>query len=89
LDRQKSLSNNPPTQSIVEKLPIGEDIKAALCGDENELKQFLVLIRAFESANWQGVATISKQLSLDLKMTQSFYNESLKWCIVMRQSVSG
>jgi EAL and modified HD-GYP domain-containing signal transduction protein len=78
-----------PMQGIVEKLPIGEDIKAALCGDENELKQFLVLIRAFESANWQGVATISKQLSLDLKMTQSFYNESLKWCIVMRQSVSG
>jgi EAL and modified HD-GYP domain-containing signal transduction protein len=77
-----------PMQSIVEKLPIGEDIKAALCGDENELKQFLVLIRAFESGYWQGVATISKQLSLDVKMTHAFYNESLKWGIAMRQSVS-
>jgi EAL and modified HD-GYP domain-containing signal transduction protein len=78
-----------PMQSIVEKLPIGEDIKAALCGDENELKQFLVLIRAFESGYWQGVAIISKHLSLDVKMTHAFYNQSLKWGIAMRQSVSG
>jgi EAL and modified HD-GYP domain-containing signal transduction protein len=77
-----------PMQNIVEKLPIGEDIKAALCGDENELKQFLALIRAFERSYWKGVATISKQLSLDLNMTHAFYNESLKWGIAMRQSVS-
>jgi EAL and modified HD-GYP domain-containing signal transduction protein len=74
-----------PMQNIVEKLPIGEDIKAALCGDENELKQFLALIRAFESGYWKGVATISKQLSLDLNMTHAFYNESLKWGIAMKQ----
>lgn len=78
-----------PMQNIVEKLPIGEDIKAALCGDENELKQFLALIRAFEGGYWKGVATISKQLSLDLNMTHAFYNESLKWGNTMKQSVSG
>lgn len=77
-----------PMQSIVEKLPIGEDIKAALCGDENELKQFLALIRAFESGYWKGVATISGKLSLDLNMTHAFYNESLKWGIAMKHSVS-
>ena len=78
-----------PMQDIVEKLPIGEDIKAALCGDENELRQFLALIKAFESGYWKGVANISKQLSLDLKMTQAFYNESLKWGIAMKHSVRG
>ena len=77
-----------PMQDIVEKLPIGEDIKVALCGHKNELRQFLVLIRAFESGHWKGVANISRQLSLDLKMTQAFYNESLKWGIAMKQSVS-
>lgn len=76
-------------QSIVEKVPIGENIKTALCGDENELRQYLSLIRAFEAGYWNGVANISKQLSLDLKMTQAFYNESLKWAIAMKQSVSG
>ncbi|WP_293745810.1 EAL domain-containing protein [uncultured Paraglaciecola sp.] len=76
-----------PMEGIVEKLPIGENIKAALCGDENELKPFLALIRAFEAGYWNGVAKISKQLSLDLKMTQAFYNESLKWGIAMKQSV--
>ena len=74
-----------PMHSIAEKLPIGEDIKLAICGDENELKQFLALIRAFESGYWKGVATISKQLSLDLNMTHAFYNESLKWGIAMKQ----
>ena len=77
-----------PMQDIVEKLPIGENVKAALCGDENELRQFLALIKAFESGYWVGVAKISNQLSLDLRMTQAFYNESLKWGIAMRKSVS-
>jgi len=77
-----------PMQDIVEKLPIGKDIKAALCGRENELKQFLDLIRAFENGHWKNIANISKQLSLDLKMTQAFYNESLKWGIIMKQTVS-
>ena len=78
-----------PMQDIVEKLPIDEDIKAALCGRENELRQFLALIRAFESGYWKGIATISNQLSLDLKMTHAFYNESLKWGVAMKHSVSG
>ena len=40
-------------EGLVEKLPIGEDLKAALCGDENQLKQFLALIRAFENGYWK------------------------------------
>jgi EAL and modified HD-GYP domain-containing signal transduction protein len=78
-----------PMEGIVEKLPLGENIKAALCGHENELKPFLTLIRAFEQGHWDGVAKISKQLSLDLKMIQAFYNESLKWGIAMKLSVYG
>jgi EAL and modified HD-GYP domain-containing signal transduction protein len=77
-----------PMHDIVDKLPIGNDIKAALCGDGNELRQSLALIRAFERGYWKGVANISKQLSLDLKMSQAFYNESLKWSVAMRQSIS-
>ncbi len=77
-----------PMHSIAEKLPIGEDIKLAICGDKNELKQFLVLIRASESVYWRRIATISKQLSIDVKMPHAFYNQSLKWDITMRQSVS-
>jgi EAL and modified HD-GYP domain-containing signal transduction protein len=76
-----------PMLSVVEKLPISEDVKGALCGEENELKKFLSLIRAFEKGYWKGVANISEQLSIDLKMTQAFYNESLKWGIAMKQIV--
>jgi EAL and modified HD-GYP domain-containing signal transduction protein len=46
-------------EGIVEKLPINENIKAALCGDENELEKFLALIRVFESAYCKGVTNIS------------------------------
>lgn len=77
-----------PMEEIVEKLPIGQNIKAALCGEENELKLFLALVRAFEVGYWDRVATLSRQLSLDVKMTQAFYNESLKWGIAMKQAAS-
>ena len=76
-----------PMLSVVEKLPLSEDVKDALCGHENELKKFLSLIRAFERGYWKGVSNISEQLSIDLKMTQAFYNESLKWGIAMKQIV--
>jgi c-di-GMP-related signal transduction protein len=46
-------------QDIVEKLPIGENVKAVLCGRENELRQFLALIRTFESGYWKSIDTIS------------------------------
>lgn len=78
-----------PMEEIVEKLPIGKSIKVALCGGGNELNSFLALIRAFELGTWERVATISVALSLDLKMTQAFYNESLKWGIAMKQAASG
>ena len=71
------------------KIAIGENIKAVLCGRVNELRQFLALIRTFESGYWKSIDTISDLLSLDLKMTQAFYNESLKWGVAMRQSVRG
>jgi len=77
-----------PMEDIIDKLPIDENIKTALCGGENEFKQFLSLIGAFEVGHWKGVANISKQLSLDLKVTQACYNESLKWGIAMNRSVS-
>lgn len=76
-----------PMSSIVDKLPIGDNIKGALCGEENELKKFLSLIRSFERGYWKGVANLSEQLSIDLKMSQAFYNESLKWGIAMKQLV--
>lgn len=72
---------------IVEKLPVNEDIKSALCGDESELRQFLALIMAFEAGNWNEIDIIAKRLSIDLEKTQALYNESLKWGITMKQSL--
>jgi EAL and modified HD-GYP domain-containing signal transduction protein len=66
---------------IVEKLPVNENIKSALCGDESELRQFLALIMAFEAGNWNEIDIIAKRLSIDLEKTQALYNESLKWAL--------
>lgn len=77
-----------PMHEIVDKLPIGQDIKDALCGGGNELQYFLALIRAFEMGHWKGVDNISKRLLLEVRMTQAFYNESIKWGLAMRQSAS-
>ncbi|MGS2721411.1 EAL and HDOD domain-containing protein [Paraglaciecola aestuariivivens] len=76
-----------PMDTIVEKLPLGDELKSALCGQESELKKVLALIEAFEKGYWQGVETYSQQLSLDVRLSQAFYNESLKWGIAMKQAV--
>lgn len=64
---------------IVEQLPIGNEMKQALCGEENALSAHLALINAFEKNDWEGVAHYSHTLNLDLAVTQQFYYEALQW----------
>ncbi|MDP5130225.1 MAG: EAL domain-containing protein [Paraglaciecola sp.] len=75
-------------RSVVEKLPLGDELKAALCGEKNELQGYLNLIRAYEVGHWQNVARYSKELDIHLAMTQSFYNEAIKWGHAMKQLIS-
>jgi EAL and modified HD-GYP domain-containing signal transduction protein len=73
-------------EDIVEVLPIGEDLKSALCGRENHLKEYLNLISAFEMGHWKSVRRLGDSLNIDSNKIQSFYNEAIKWGSAMQQS---
>ena len=74
---------------IVEKLPLSDELKDALCGEENALKNYLALIRAYEVGHWQAIDRLSKLLGIDAGMSQSFYHESIKWGNAMKIVASG
>ena len=64
---------------LVEKLPLVDDVKEALCGVQNELSMYLRLVKAFESGNWLKVIRISKMLEIDQKLLHSLFNEAILW----------
>jgi len=47
-----------PLESILEKLPLSENIKAALSGADNSIRQLLDLVIAYERGKWQQCHTI-------------------------------
>jgi len=71
-------------QHVTEKLPILDDIKQALCGEEGYLLDYLLLAEAFEQANWRSIQRQAKKLELSQKLLHSFYNEALKWGNAMK-----
>ncbi len=74
-------------ESLMEKLPLSEDLKLALCGQQNQLCEYLSLARAFEHGNWASVKRLGAKLELDQRMLHSFYNEALKWGSAMSRSI--
>ncbi|MEP7704074.1 EAL domain-containing protein [Paraglaciecola sp. 25GB23A] len=74
-------------RTVVEKLPLGEQLKGALCGEKNELQSYLSLIKAYEVGYWQSITRDAQKLDIELAMTQGFYNEAIKWGHAMKQLI--
>jgi EAL and modified HD-GYP domain-containing signal transduction protein len=73
---------------LVKKLPIVDEVKEALCGEQNNLFLYLALVKAFESGNWLKVIRISKILEIEQKLLHSLFNEAILWGNNVRQSIS-
>jgi EAL and modified HD-GYP domain-containing signal transduction protein len=75
-------------ETLIEKLPLVDEVKEALCGGQNDLSVYLMLVRAFESGNWLKVIRISKMLEIDQKLLHSLFNEAILWGNGVRRSIS-
>lgn len=75
-------------ETLIEKLPLVDEVKEALCGGQNELSVYLMLVRALESGNWLKVIRISKMLEIDQKLIHSLFNEAILWGNGVRRSIS-
>ncbi|WP_100644350.1 EAL and HDOD domain-containing protein [Alteromonas facilis] len=73
-------------ESLVEKIPLTDNVKEALIGNDNVLRKCVNIARAFEVGNWPAVERFSKENGIELNLIHSFYNEAIKWGQAMKQS---
>lgn len=71
---------------LVEKVPLADNVKLALLGNENLLRDCVDIARAFETGNWPAVERFSQRHGVDKHVIHSFYNEAMKWGHAMKQS---
>ncbi len=66
-------------ESLMEKLPLSEDIKGALVHKSGKLKDYLSLTVAYETGDWEGVSKSATRLNLDEGGLPDSFMEALTW----------
>lgn len=64
---------------IVDELPIDEEMKSALIGEQNEINTILRLVQAYERVDNENILKLSEQLKIDGSMLVMFYIKSINW----------
>ena len=54
-----------PMASVLNKLPLAKDIKAALLDEPSDLTEYLTLVRHYEQADWPNATLLIAKLNLD------------------------
>lgn len=68
-----------PMEEVLERLLISKDIKVALLGGQNKLKDIHELIKAYFQADWYIFSIYAKELSLMESDLPEDYISSLEW----------
>jgi c-di-GMP-related signal transduction protein len=70
-----------PKVEILRELPIPEDVKSAILGEEQQgkLSQVLRLIAHYEQSKWDTVAQVAAQLNIPENKILTNYLTSIKW----------
>lgn len=75
-----------PLPEILADLPIAEDVKLALVGHRNRLRELFTCLTAYERGDWAAFATYATKLKLDTAMLARSYLDAVVWGT---ESVSG
>lgn len=73
-------------RELVNKLPLPDEVSAALCGENNHLKQCLQLATAFEGGQWSMVRAISTRFGLTQKQLHEIYTSALSWSAAIQNT---
>lgn len=66
-------------KQLMEKIPLEEELKQALCGRQNQLREFLSLARSCEYGIWTKIDEHCESLQLDRNLVNDLYNQAIKW----------
>lgn len=67
---------------ILSDLPISEDVKSALLGQENTLHAVYQLILSYEKGAWEQIGLFVNKLNLSDSELPEFYFDALKWATI-------
>lgn len=70
---------NLPMKQILDELPLAEDVKAALLGEDNNLKKHLDFIKSIERLNMGSLEVREHPLSLKEDYLFSLYSRASTW----------
>lgn len=66
-----------PMEQIMKKLPLAQEIKAALLEQDNRLSEFLRLTKEYEMGNWEEVFSGASSLGLETSRLPEIYLDAL------------
>jgi len=68
-----------PMHDVLANLPLADDIKMALLGNRNRLRDVLACLLAYEQAEWETFGLFAAKLRLDEDETARIYLEAVEW----------
>jgi EAL and modified HD-GYP domain-containing signal transduction protein len=68
-----------PLIDILEELPVSEEVKAALLGEEGVFRDIHELTVSYERADWQGLFHYSEKIGLSEEALPELYLQTLAW----------
>lgn len=74
-----------PMQTVVGRLPLRAEAKAALLGETNSESFGLCLLRNYESGEWKQCLHATAKMHLNADLLNSLYVESVRWAETMLQ----
>ena len=65
---------------VVKELPLNSEIKNALLGEQNILKDILDLALAYENVDSDKITEMRKKMSINEDLLWRIYSKSIEWC---------
>jgi EAL and modified HD-GYP domain-containing signal transduction protein len=69
-----------PLAAILQSMPLADDVKAALLGEDNRLRRVYDYMLSYEKGDWQAVSSWASQLGINEAGAASLYLEAVEWC---------
>jgi len=77
-----------PLPELLQKIPLADDIKSALLGKENKLRNVYDYVLAYERGDWQALADKAEALHLDEEGIPELYLKTVEWAHKSLQEVA-
>jgi EAL and modified HD-GYP domain-containing signal transduction protein len=78
-----------PMAEVLQDLPVADDVKLALLGNRNRLRDVLNCALAYEQAEWDTLSLYANKLKLDDSDAARFYGDAVAWASESLPGITG